>query len=132
MDTENNHSDNRPWRARRGALAEDAAAAFVTSSGMKVLQRNVRVGHLELDIIARDRSVIAVVEVRTRGAGAWQRPLSSLGHVKCQRLRRAAAILWSRRWRKLRGIERVRFDVASVDLDTHPDEPQVEYVRAAF
>jgi len=126
-----NSKDKRPWRARRGAEAEDAAAAYVAEQGMAVLDRNVRVGHLELDIIAQDGPVIAVVEVRTRGAGAWQRPLSSLGHSKCQRVRRAAAILWSRRWRKRRGVERVRFDVAAVDLDV-PGAPQVEYVRAAF
>ena len=126
-----NCKDKRPWRARRGAAAEDAAAAYVARQGMAVLDRNVRVGHLEVDIIARDGPVIAVVEVRTRGAGAWQRPLSSLGYSKCQRLRRAAAILWSRRWRKWRGVERVRFDVASVDLDV-AGEPRVEYIRAAF
>ena len=51
--------------------------------------------------------------------------------VKRQRLSRAAAILWSRRLSKMTGVERVRFDVASVDLDSSA-EPLVEYIRAAF
>lgn len=97
---------------------------------MRVLSRNERVGRYELDIIARDGDRVVVVEVRTRGAGAWQRALDTLDWHKRRCLRRAAAILWSRRWSRWRGVRGVRFDVASVALDG--DEPEVTYVRAAF
>ena len=120
-----------PLRARRGALAERIAARHVADLGMIVLERNLRVGHLEIDILAREAHSIVVVEVRCRGSGSWLRALDTIGGVKRRRLRRAAAILWARRWRKLPGIERVRFDVASVDLDSL-GAPHVEYVRAAF
>ena len=120
-----------PLRARRGALAERIAARYVAGLGMTVLDRNLRVGHLEIDIVARDGRSMVVVEVRSRGDGSWLRALDTVSAVKRHRLRRAAAILWARRWRKLPGIDRVRFDVASVDLDT-VGEPSVEYVRAAF
>jgi len=97
---------------------------------MTVLGRNVRVGHLELDLVARDGDAMVVVEVRTRGRGAWQSAFDSLGPDKLRRVRRAAAILWLRHWRRQKGIERVRFDVAAVDVDRRV--PTVEYVRAAF
>ncbi len=98
---------------------------------MTVLARNLRVGYLEVDIVARDGPTMVVVEVRCRGRGAWLRPLDTVDGMKRARLRRAAAILWSRKWRRMPGIERVRFDVAAVDLDGD-DGPEVEYVRAAF
>ncbi len=121
----------RSLRARRGALAERIAARHVARLGMTVLHRNLRVGYLEIDIVAREGRSMVVVEVRSRGGGSWLRALDTISAVKRHRLRRAAAILWARRWRKLPGIDRVRFDVASVDLD-RLGEPSVEYVRAAF
>ncbi|MEZ4440013.1 MAG: YraN family protein [Polyangiaceae bacterium] len=117
-------------RAERGKLAEEVAHRHVVALGMRVIARNLRVGYLELDIVARDGDTIVVVEVRGRGKGAWLGPLGSVGRVKRRRLRRAAAILWSRRWSRWAGIARVRFDVASVDVDARP--PEVTYIRAAF
>ena len=106
-------------------------AEFLTRAGLELLGRNVRVGRLEIDILAREGPVVVVVEVRTRGAGSWQSALDSVDYGKQQRLRRAAAVLWSRRFARQRDIERMRFDVASVDLESGP-EPSVEYIRAAF
>ena len=98
---------------------------------MTVLERNVRVGRLEVDVVARDGTVVAIVEVRTRGPGAWETALSSVDRGKQGRLRQAGRRLWARRYQYLEGIERLRFDVAAVDLDSG-DEPAIEYVKAAF
>lgn len=124
MSTESNR------RADRGQTAEDLAADHVRGLGMTILARNERVGRYELDIVARDGDRIVVVEVRGRGHRAWQRALDTLSEHKRRCLRRAAFVLWSRRWSKWRGVHGVRFDVASVQLDG--DEPVVTYVRAAF
>ncbi len=117
-------------RNDRGRAAEELAAAHVLALGMRVIERNLRVGRLEIDIVAVDGDAVAVVEVRTRAASAWQGAADSIGWVKQERLRKAAALLWARRFSKWEGIERVRFDVAAVDLDSAP--PRVEYFRAAF
>ncbi len=97
---------------------------------MRVLERNLRVHELEVDIVAVDGDAIAVIEVRTRGTRAWATALASVDHKKRDRLRRAASLLWARRFSKMPGIARVRFDVAAVDLNG--TEPVVHYVRAAF
>jgi len=80
--------------------------------------------------VARRGPVVAVVEVRTRGATAWTRALGSIDRGKRLRLRRAGERLWQRRYKNDASVERLRFDVASVNLDTSP--PSVEYVVAAF
>ncbi|HHH31676.1 MAG TPA: YraN family protein, partial [Polyangiaceae bacterium] len=105
-------------------------AAYVRTLGMTILGRNLRVGRYELDIVARDGDRIVIVEVRSRGCAAWQRALDTLSAHKRRCLRRAAFVLWSRRWSKWPSVQGVRFDVASVQLDG--DEPVVTYVRAAF
>jgi putative endonuclease len=121
---------DRRERARRGARAEQLAAEHLEDHGYRILDRNLRVGRLEIDILARHGDAAVVVEVRTRGAGAWQSALASIGHDKQLRLRRAGQILWSRRFRHDPDVKTLRFDVAAVDLEAEP--PVVELVRAAF
>jgi putative endonuclease len=114
-----------------GTLAEQAVADFLLRQGYTIIGRNVRVGQLEVDILARHGDAVAVVEVRTRGGRSWQSALDSVGATKRERLRRAAQVLWNRRFCRMPGIERMRFDVASVQFDAS-GEAKVEYIRAAF
>ncbi|MBM4358813.1 MAG: YraN family protein, partial [Deltaproteobacteria bacterium] len=55
----------------KGRLAEELVVRALLRDGYDVLEQNVRVGRLELDIIARRGEVLAVIEVRTRGSGSW-------------------------------------------------------------
>jgi putative endonuclease len=90
----------------------------------------LRVGRLEIDLVARRGPVVALVEVRTRGATAWTTAFGSVDRKKQLRLRRAGERLWQRRYKNDSSVERLRFDVASVNLETEP--PSVEYAIAAF
>ena len=98
---------------------------------MRILDRNLRVKQLELDIVAIDGDVVAIVEVRTRGKGSWAKALASVDHKKRDRLKRAAKLLWAKRFSKLPGITRMRFDVAAVTLEADGSS-EIDYVRAAF
>lgn len=120
-----------PLRAVRGRAAEDAAESYVRGIGLEVVARNRRIGRLEIDLIARDGAVVVLLEVRTRGKGAWVAALASVDERKQARLRRAGAVFWLKEASQWPGIERLRFDVASVDLDAEGG-PLVEYIRAAF
>ncbi len=118
-------TDSALWRE-----AERVVAGLLRSHGFQIVATNLRVGHLEIDIVARRRQLIVVVEVRTRGETAWTRGLASVDWKKRERIRRAGQRLWNRRYRKDPSAERMRFDVASVVFGT--DGPRVEYVAAAF
>lgn len=118
-------------RLELGARAEEAVAAYLAAQGMEILARNARVGRLEIDVIAREGAVIAVIEVRTRGAGSYVRALDSIDANKRARVRRAGERLWRARFSKMRGVERMRFDAASVTF-APGGEPRVEHVKAAF
>jgi putative endonuclease len=114
-----------------GAWAEDAAARALVASGLVLLERNLRVGRLEIDLVLRDGPVIVVVEVRTRGPGSWQRALDSIDPKKRARIRKAGERLWRERYAGDSGVERMRFDACAVEL--LPDgDARVEHVRAAF
>ena len=84
---------------RAGDAAEDAVAAALAAVGWRILGRRVRVGRLELDIVAVDPGpppALVVVEVRWRRSRAFGLPEETADRRKLGRLRRGAAGLASR------------------------------------
>jgi Holliday junction resolvase-like predicted endonuclease len=71
------------------------------------------------------------VEVRTRGATAWQTGLESIARVKARRVRAAGERLWRRRFQRDPTVNRMRFDVAVVTF-AEQGEVVIEYARAVF
>jgi putative endonuclease len=92
---------------------------------------NLRLGRLELDVVARDGDTVIVVEVRHRGRGAWQTGLESIAPVKAKRVRAAGERLWRSRFERDPRVNRMRFDVAVVTFE-ESGEPQIEYARAVL
>jgi putative endonuclease len=125
------HARPKPLRALRGTAAERAVAKLLVQRGFAIVALNLRVGMLELDVVARKDVLIVVVEVRTRGATSWTSGFGSIDGSKRQRIRRAGERLWQRRYKKDESVERLRFDATSVTfLPGRP--PRIEYVEAAF
>lgn len=116
---------------RIGGAAERAVVSFLSERGCEILGVNVRVGHLELDIVARLDETALVVEVRSRGIGAWTSAFGSVDAKKRARVRRAGERLWDRKLKHDTRLERLRFDTASVTFDQR-GVAQIEYVVAAF
>lgn len=80
--------------------------------------------------MARHGATVIVVEVRTRGSGAWTSGFGSIDHAKRQRIRRAGERLWQRRYRHDESAARLRFDAASVRFED--ERAVVDYAPAAF
>lgn len=49
-----------------GKRGEDSAASFLCGKGFSIIGRNVRSGHLETDIIAKNETHLIFCEVKTR------------------------------------------------------------------
>jgi len=112
---------------RRGDLGEDAAARFLESRGLRVIERNWRYRQWELDLVCRDGDTLVFVEVKTRAAGSMSAPADGLGRAKRARLVKAAA-----RYLSAKGLwdEPCRFDLAAV-VDTGASM-DVEHTENAF
>jgi putative endonuclease len=113
-----------------GRRAELAVADYLFARGFGILGRNIRLGPLELDIVARSDSLVAIVEVRMRGKGSYLRAFESVDRAKRARLVRAAEQLWRTRLSSMTGVARVRIDVAAVSFGERTT--QVEYVEGAI
>ncbi|MCM1021291.1 MAG: YraN family protein [Muribaculum sp.] len=73
-----------------GALGEDIACKYLISKGYAIRDQNVRIGHLEIDIIAMLGNRIVFVEVKARAKSSPQHPLDAVTPRKIQRLCTAA------------------------------------------
>ena len=92
-------STGRTPAQRTGDAAEDAVAGALARAGWRILGRRVRVGRLELDIVAVDPGpppALVVVEVRWRRSRAFGLPEETAGPRKVGRLRRGAGGLAAR------------------------------------
>ncbi len=91
---------------------------------------NLRLGHLEVDLVARRGDLAVMVEVRSRGAGAYERAFESIAGKKKMRLLHAADRLWRFHLAKMEGIDRMRIDIASVRFEC--DGAVVEHIEGAI
>lgn len=114
-----------------GLQAEAIVSELVASWGWQVLERNVHLGHYEIDIVAREQRTLVIIEVRFRGRGSFTSGFGSLSAAKRRFVRFAGERLWQARYRYDQRLDNVRFDAASVHLDDQ-GVVSVEYSRAAF
>ncbi|HUO18280.1 MAG TPA: YraN family protein [Steroidobacteraceae bacterium] len=116
-------------RQRAGQRAEELAAEFLRAQGCEILERNYRRRLGELDLVARERGVLVIAEVRTRASAEFGGAAASVDRRKQQRIARAASQLLQRR-RDLARLP-VRFDVLVVSGPEGP-APRIEWIRHAF
>jgi putative endonuclease len=116
-------------RAQTGRKAEDIAISFLSEQGLRVLLRNYRRRRGELDVVAQEREVLVIAEVRTRASDEYGGAAASITVRKQRRIVSAAKQLLqaNKDWARLP----VRFDVLVVS-DLEADEPRVEWIKHAF
>ena len=107
----------RNVRHAHGREAEELAAQTLIANGFRLLWRNLRIGSLELDLVAQKGDLVVVVEVRARGPGSFEKPLASISRTKRRTLLRATRALWKGRLAKRADVQRLRIDIAAVTRD---------------
>jgi putative endonuclease len=117
-----------------GRFGEQLAVDRLQRAGLQVLDRNWRCREGEIDIVARDGSVLVFVEVKTRSSEAFGAPALAVNADKAARIRRLGL-----RWmmeRRAAGVSddwwsALRFDVVSIIRCT-PNGPDVQHIESAF
>ena len=113
-----------------GRWGEDVAANLLTQKNYHIVQRNWRIGHLEVDIIAEDAQTIAFVEVKTRTTQFGNKmPEEYVDKEKEMNICRAANA-----YIKMNRINKqIRFDVISILVDSTTNQiTRLEHIENAF
>ncbi|HSS04554.1 MAG TPA: YraN family protein [Solirubrobacterales bacterium] len=121
-------------RQRLGKAAEDLVAARLARAGWRVVERNARTRHGELDLVALDALSLVFVEVkagRTDSSFGPERPILSVDFRKQQRIRRLATA-WMCERRDLPRYDEIRFDAIGVTFDRVGRVVDYEHIEGAF
>ncbi|MBL8987769.1 MAG: YraN family protein [Gemmatimonadetes bacterium] len=101
----------RDPRHRRGLAGEIAAARYLESAGWRIEAHRFRLGHHDIDLVARRGQVVAFVEVKARTSATFGTGAQSVGWRK-RAILRVVAALWIARHGAVG--EEYRFDLVEV------------------
>jgi putative endonuclease len=73
-----------------GKRGEEIAVSFLKSLGYEILDVNWFSNHLEIDIVARDKNELVIVEVKARGTESYEHPSEAVSNRKIRFLVNAA------------------------------------------
>ena len=117
-------------RRARGLAAEQAAADWLERAGHSLIARNLRLGHLEVDLVSIDPrdAALVITEVKARRAGRHA-PELRVDRAKRRNLVLAARMLLARTPFRRRAA---RFDVIAVTLDALGTPVDLRHMPRAF
>ena len=79
-----------------GSLGETLAATFLIAKGYRILQKNVRLGRGEIDLVCQQAGQLVFVEVKTRTSQAFGPPEEAITPAKLERLEQLSQIYCQR------------------------------------
>jgi putative endonuclease len=110
-----------------GKAGEEVAIQYLRQQGYQVLERNYRCRFGEIDLIARDGSTLAFIEVKTRRSQKFGPAAAAVTIEKQRHLIKVSQIYLTR---KRQASELCRFDVVTVELDANT--LHIELIKNAF
>jgi len=100
-------------RIELGAKGEDIAEQYLRDAGYKIVKRNCRVRHSDIDVLASRDDTLVFVEVRTKSNSNYGMPEESITKTKLRQMKKTAEIyLAFHEW-----IGSVRMDAICIILE---------------
>lgn len=114
-------------KTQKGTIGEDLAVDYLEKKGYRILQRNYRFEHGEIDIIAEDGNVLVFVEVKARRSIEFGEPEDAVTPRKREKIRSTAnGYLFENNI----DDKECRFDVIAIDYQG--DKTEIRQLKDAF
>lgn len=107
---------------KTGNYGEDLAADFLLSRKYIILERNLNLMVGEIDILAKDKKTIVIVEVKTVRSNNFG-PAKGYVNPRKQHKLKLLALELSQKY----NLKNIRIDVIGIDL-TDPQNPIIEHL----
>ena len=111
-------------KKQTGNYGEDLATQYLKKHGYKILERNYKNKLGEIDILARQKSAIVVVEVKTKSGSEFGSGFEMVNYFKQRKL-----VLLAKSLQTIYPRQTIRIDVISVDTSTSP--PKISHFENA-
>lgn len=105
-----------------GKKGERLAIEYIEGRGYKVLEKNFRTPFGEIDIIAKDKNHIVIIEVKRRSSDKFGEPSQAVNHRKQEKLKKLALYYLCRIGKDYP----LRFDVIAIK------DKEIEHIENAF
>jgi len=109
-----------------GKQGEEIATAYLLKQGYLILDVNWRAGRNEIDIIAKDKDFLVIIEVKSRRSDTFMEPEEAVTKEKQQ------SLIWAANayiFRKNISLE-TRFDIISIIHNKN--ETRIHHLKDAF
>ena len=116
-------SDNR----EKGTRGEDIAASCLRKEGYRIVERNYRCRHGEIDIVTMDAGEVVFVEVKSRRSDRFGSPEEAVGTIKQKKISKVAL-----NYLHEKGLtdHNARFDIVAISY--LPEGNRVKIIKNAF
>lgn len=112
-----------------GKFGEDLAANYLTKKGYNILERNVKLGYQEIDIIANIEERLVFIEVKTRLSDIYGGAEEAISRKKTENLKKAIEkYLFCNNFED----REVRLDLVAIDLDRSKKLAKIKHYRDIF
>lgn len=110
-----------------GKKGEQLASEWMLQKGFRLIEKNWRYRHCEIDIIATKNDTLHFIEVKTRRSQRFGLPEQSVSLKKMERMTRAAAeyLRQQPQWK------RVQYDIISIEI-VDRNEPRFFLIEDVF
>jgi len=106
-------------KTKKGTIGEDLAVDYLEKKGYRIIQRNYRFEHGEIDIIAEDGKVLVFIEVKARRSKEFGEPEDAVTPRKREKIRVTAdGYLFENNI----DDKECRFDVIAIDYQKNKTE----------
>lgn len=105
-----------------GKKGERLAIEYIEGRGYKVLEKNFRTPFGEIDIIAKDKNYIVIIEVKRRISDRFGEPSQAVDYRKQEKLKKLALYYLCRIGKDYP----LRFDVIAIK------DKEIEHIENAF
>ncbi|EKD26640.1 MAG: hypothetical protein ACD_79C01084G0001 [uncultured bacterium] len=102
------------YKKETGDIGEDLALKFLSSKGMKLIERNFRCNFGEIDLIFRDKNALVFVEVKLRKSNFFGDAALAVNIRKQKKIVNIAKYYLQN---KRLNPESIRFDVFGIEKD---------------
>ncbi|HSL69944.1 MAG TPA: YraN family protein [Longimicrobiales bacterium] len=110
-----------------GRDSEKLAANYLIDRGYALLERNYRVGHKEIDLIAAREATVAFVEVKARAGSHCGHPLEAITWAKRRELAYAARV-----WIAANGRPGMVYRFDAIAINWQAGQPVIEHIPDAW
>ncbi|MDO4692552.1 MAG: YraN family protein [Porphyromonadaceae bacterium] len=111
----------------KGRIGEEIACRLLEEAGLRILERNWRHRHKEVDIIAQEGDELVFVEVKVRSASAYHTAIEAVDTDKQGHLVKAANAYIQ----LYQSTLSVRYDIVAIEL-AEDNRYTLQHIRHAF